>query len=244
MKITKFTITISFLLFTFSVSFSQTADEIIDKYVSAIGGLEKVNSIKTVKFTGKMSAMGMDIPFYLTIKRPDKILLEVTMQGMTMKQAYDGSTGWQIMPFGGSKDPEKMNEEQTSQMKEQAQFEGRLVNYKDKGSIVELLGKEDMEGTEVYKIKLTEKDSSVTINYLDANSYLLLKEIGKRKIKEKEITIETVLGDYRSEDGYLMFHSIETKSDVGEMGSQKVTVEKAEFNMDVQDDIFKMPESK
>jgi hypothetical protein len=244
MKSIKYLISISILFLTFSITYSQTADDIIDKYVAAIGGLDKISSIKTVKLTGKSMAMGMDIPFIMTIKKPDKILLEVTMQGMTMKQAYDGTTGWQIMPFGGNKDPEKMNEEETKQMKEQAQFEGKLVNYKDKGSTVELLGKEDMEGTEVYKLKLTEKDSTVTVNYLDANSYLLLKETGKRKIREKEISMETIFGDYKSEDGYLLFHSMETKTDVGQMGSQKITIEKAEFNIPVEDDIFKMPESK
>jgi len=129
-------------------------------------------------------------------------------------------------------------------MKEQAQFEGKLVNYKEKGSTVELLGKDDLEGTEIYKIRLTDKDSAISTYYIDAKSYLVLKQDDKRKVKEKEINMETTLGDYKAEDGYIMPHSIETKSDAGMMGSQKVTIDKVEFNVPVDDSIFTMPESK
>ena len=244
MKYIKFLTILFILIFSYTFAFAQTADDIINKYLTAVGGLDKINSIKTAKITGKSFGMGMDIPFYVTVLKPDKVLVEITMQGMTMKQAYDGTIGLQINPFMGSKDPEKMNDEQAKQMKEQAHFEGKLANYKEQGSTVELLGKEDMEGTEVYKIKLVEKDSAITNYYIDANSYLVLKEAMKRKIKEKEVNIETVMGDYKSEDGYIMPHSIETKSEDAMMGSQKITIEKVEFNVPVDDSIFTMPEGK
>lgn len=244
MKLTKI-FTFTFIFFSLiTISHSQTADEIIDKYIAAVGGIDKINSIQTVKITAKFAAMGMDIPIIETIKRPDKVKQEMTMQGQSMLRVYDGAIGWGTNPFRGDKDAEKMNEEETKGMKEQAQFESKIVNYKEKGSKVELLGKEDMEGTEVYKLKLTDKDGDITTYYIDANSYLLLKETGKRKIKEKEITSETVMGDYKSEDGYLMPHSYEIKSE-GEMSnSQKIILEKVEFNVPVDDTIFKMPESK
>jgi outer membrane lipoprotein-sorting protein len=234
----------SILCASISISYSQTADDIIDKYVAAVGGMDKINSIQTLRITAKFSAMGQDIPVVQTVKKPDKIKTEITIQGLTMLRVYDGNIGWGINPFQGSKDAEKMNPEETKEMKDQAHFEGKLVNYKDKGSTVELLGKEDLEGTEAYKIKLTDKDGDISTYYIDANSYLLLKETAKRKIKEKEINTETSFGDYKSEDGYIMPHSFEIKSDMGEMGSQKISIDKVEFNVPVDDSIFTMPESK
>jgi outer membrane lipoprotein-sorting protein len=170
--------------------------------------------------------------------------MEMTIQGMTMKQGYDGTTAWAINPFQGNKNAEKMPKEQEKYMKEQSEIEGQLVNYKEKGSTVELLGKEDMEGSEAYKIKLTDKDGDVTTYYLDASSYLVLKQESKKKIKEKEITSTVTMGDYKSVDGIMIPHSVEIKSNNEQMGTQNVTIEKVEMNVPVEDDIFKMPESK
>lgn len=233
------------LLFSFvQLIPAQTVDEIIDKYVNAIGGMDKLNSIKTAKITGKYVSGNFEIPFTETISIPDKILSEMTMQGLTMKQAYDGTTGWMINPFQGSKEPEKMTEEQTKSMKEQADIKGKLVGYKDKGCTAELEGKEDMEGSDVYKIKLTDKDGDITYYYVDASTYMMLKESSKRTVKEKEITSDIYYSDYKSIDGLLFPMAMQIKTSARGMGDQKVTLETVEFNVSVDDSIFKMPEVK
>ncbi|MFI5144338.1 MAG: outer membrane lipoprotein-sorting protein [Ignavibacteria bacterium] len=226
-------------IFSFTTAlFSQSADDIIDRYVQAIGGYDKVDAIKTVKIQAGYSRGGMDVQFNETIKRPDKILIEVTMQGMTQKRAYDGNSAWMLNPFRGSKDVEKLNKENTQGLMEQAHFEGPLINYKEKGSTVELLGKDDFEGTDVYKINLTDKDGTLHTFLIDADTYLLLKEITKRKIGEKEIKSETIYGDYRQEDGLMMPHSLQ----VGSPGRyQEQTIKKVEFNIQVDDGIFSTP---
>jgi len=235
------------LIFFFSIisfSASQTVDEVIDNYINAIGGMENLDSVKTLKITGKFLSGSFEIPFIQTISVPDKILTEMTMQGLTMKQACDGTTAWMINPFQGSKEPEKMTEEYTKYMKEQADFEGKLVNYKEKGYTAELLGKEDMEGSDVYKIKLTDKDGDITYYYIDASTNMLLKESSKRKIKEKEITSDVYYSDYKPVEGILIPMAMDIKSSAGQMGSQKVQVDSVEFNVSVDDSIFKMPEEK
>ncbi len=235
-----------FLIFFVLVQYSaaQTVDEVIDKYVTALGGMEKINSITTLKISGKFLNGSFEIPFVQTISRPDKTLLEMTIQGMTMKQAYDGTTAWMINPFQGAKEPEKMNEEQTKSMKEQAEFEGKLVNYKEKDYTAELMGKEDMEGSEVYKIKITDKDGDINYYYIDTGTNLLLKESTKRKIKEKEIAVDTYYGDYKPLEGLLIPVSMEIKTSSQGMDSQKITIEAIEFNLSVDEAIFKMPETK
>jgi outer membrane lipoprotein-sorting protein len=223
---------------------SQTADDIVNSYISAVGGMDKINSIRTVKLYEKVPRRGVYVSLIETIKRPDKVRTEVFMQGQSMVRAFDGSIAWGNNPFRGNKEGEKMNEEDTKSMREEAQFEGPLVNYREKGNSVESLGKDDFEGTDVYKLKLTNKDGDKIIYYVDTGLYLILKQVTKRKIKEKEISTETVYGDYRPEDGFIMPHSLETKPEGSRGDSQKITIEKVEFNIPVDDSIFKMPGSK
>ena len=245
MKNYKLSFILTFIIFLCPKLFSQTvsvsgvtADDVIDRYVQAIGGYDKVDAVKTVKIYTDADWGSRTVKYVETIKSPDKILFEITLQGMTQKRAYDGNTGWMLNPFRGSKDVEKLNKENTQSLMEQAHFEGPLVNYKEKGSTVELEGKDDFEGTDVYKINLTTKDGAVHTFYIDSNTYLLLRETVKRKIGEKEIKSETIYGDYRQEDGLMMPHSLE----VGSPGRyQEQTIYKVEFNIPVDDGIFSMP---
>ncbi len=241
MKYVKSFIAVLFLFALSSNVFSQSVDDVIDSHVKAMGGLDKINAVKTVKYTGTFSGMGADIPVTITIKRQDKIKMDMNFQGMSLIQAYDGTTGWSINPFNGKKDAEKMPAEEVKDMKENAEWEGQLINYKDKGYKVELIGKEDMEGSEAYKIKLTDKDGDVTYYFLDATSYLVIKQSAKRKFKEKEITQEEYPGNYQAVEGIMFPMSMEIKTS-GQDQSQKGTFTKVELNVDVDDAIFKMPE--
>jgi hypothetical protein len=235
------------LLFVFSISgmiFSQDADEIVNKYVNAIGGLDKIQAIKTIKLTGKVTAGGMDIPFSQICKRPQMVLMESTVQGMTMKQAYDGTQGWMINPFQGKKDPDLMSKDAEKTIKRNADFEGQLINYKDKGSKIELIGKEDLEGSQVYNIKLTDKNNDLTNFYIDADSYFLVKQNDKIKFDTKEISVESILSNYKQVNGVIFPYSIESKSPDNPMGNAKIVVDSIETNLTVDDSIFKMPATK
>src|SRR5688500_7691439 len=116
------------ILFSLSnVSRADDVDELINKNIQAHGGMEKLKAMKSVKMSGKMSmAGGLEAPFTFQKKRPDKIKIEFVLQGLTGIQAYDGSTAWTLMPFAGSKDPQKMPEEERKDIIEQADFDGPL----------------------------------------------------------------------------------------------------------------------
>jgi hypothetical protein len=189
-----------------------------------------------------MKMGSMEIPFTIYLKRPMKALLEVIFQGKTMNQAYDGTTAWTINPFAGSEDPEKMDAGGTKRMRIMADMDGALVNYKEKGSTVELIGKDDFEGTEVYNLKLIDKDGDQTNYYIDAESYLILKEASKTKIEEKEVNSVTLSSDYRDVNGVMMPFAIEVDSDANPMGTQNVIMNEIKPNVDIDDKIFVMPE--
>jgi outer membrane lipoprotein-sorting protein len=224
---------------------AQTADEIIDKHIKALGGIEKLKAIQSVKATGKVKAGPMEFPAVMLKSRPDNFRLDFTVQGMTGTQAYDGTTGWAVMPFMGKKDPEKMDEDMQKSMKDEADFDGPLVDYKAKGNKVELLGKEDVEGSPAYKLHLTTKSGTESNLYIDAETYLAIKSESKRKVQGQEVESETVIGDYKEVDGLLMPHSMESRRKGAPAGAtQAIVIEKYELNAKVDGAQFKMPEVK
>ena len=212
---------------------AQSAEEIVNKHIDAIGGKEKIKSIKAIKMTGKLNGQGMEIPFTQIMKFPAQ-KMEMTIQGMSMVQAYDGKTGWYIQPFQGDLSAHKMNEEQVKEMDDQKDAGGDLFEYAQKGNKIELLGKDDMDGTEVFKLKLTKKDGDVDTYYFDSQSYMIIKVTSKVKVQDKEMEQETEFSNYKTVDGYTFAHSI--NSGMGEM-----KIDKMEINPSVDDKIFALP---
>ena len=220
---------------------AQTVDEIIAKNVQARGGMDKIKSVQTIRSTGTMTmGPGMEAPGSLIQKRPDMARLEFTVQGLTAIQAYDGKDAWQIMPFMGKKDPEAMSADDKKDMEENADIDGPLVDYKSKGNKVELLGKDKLEGTDAYKLKVTLKNGDVITMYLDADSFLEIKEEVKRTVRGTEQEVESSLGDYKEVNG-LMFPFAMENGIKGSQQKEKLTLSKIELNVPVDDAIFKMP---
>jgi len=230
-------------LFTLTVSAqTPTVDEIVNKHVAAMGGAEKIKSVKSLRMTGKMviAGAGIEIPIIMEYKRPGTMRFEGTVQGMTVVQAYDGTTGWQIMPFQGRKDPEAMGEDDQKEAAQNADWEGPLVNYKEKGHKIELVGKEQVEGTDVYKLKVILKGGDTRHMYLDADSFLEIKGESKRTIRGTEREFESTAGDYKEVGGLVFAHSVEG-GPKGSAQKQKITIEKIEINPELDDARFKMP---
>ncbi len=237
----KLTLLTTFALLLAPMLLAQTVDEIIAKNVQARGGMDKIKSVKTIRSSGTMTmGPGMEAPGSLIQKRPDMARLEFTVQGLTAVQAYDGKDAWQIMPFMGKKDPEAMSADDKKDIEENADIDGPLVDYKSKGNTVELLGKDKLEGTDAYKLKVTLKNGDVITMYLDADSFLEIKEEMKRTMRGTEHEVESVMGDYKDVNGLMFPFAIEN----GVKGSQekeKLTLSKIELNVPVDDAIFKMP---
>ncbi len=218
---------------------SQTVDELIAKNIEAMGGYKKWKSIQSMKITGLIQTQGMEMPFVRYAKRPNLLRIEATMQGQTMIQAYDGKTPWWIFPFMGSTDPQKMPPDQAEDFIQQADFDGPMIDYQKKGHKIELAGKEEVEGTEAYKLKITLKNGQVLHVYLDPEYYLEIKQTTFRKSQGTEFEVETYFGDYKEVEGILLPHSIQIQA-----GIQKtsLSIEKVEFNVEMDDSLFTMPD--
>ena len=222
-----------------TVASGQTADELIQKNIAARGGIDKIRAAKSMRMTGKLHTDNIEIPATVWIKRPGLVRVEAVFQGMKVVQSYDGQIAWEINEPEGRAEPEKMSGDDEKDIIELSDIDGPLVDYKAKGSTVALVGKEDLEATPVYKLKVTEKNGDVKYIYLDSKSYLELKVSSKRKNDGREVTSDEYYGAYKSVGGMMMPHSIESRVD-GETENQ-VVIDKIDLNVDIDDSIFKMP---
>jgi outer membrane lipoprotein-sorting protein len=225
---------------------AESLEEILAKNVEVRGGEDAILAVQTTRSTGTMrmggSAAGaIEVPFTAEFKRPNKVRIEFTMQGMTAVQAYDGEVGWSIMPFLGKTEPEEMAEDQLKDIKDQSDFDGILVNYEEKGHTVELMGTEEVDGTPAYKLKVTKENGDVVNLYLDQEYYIEFKADTKREVQGAEVEVSTVFGDYKEVDGLLFAHSMEM-SFAGNPAGQVITIETMELDVEIDDDRFAMPE--
>src|SRR3989442_1603410 len=114
-------------------AWAQTADELVAKNIEAKGGLEKIKAIKTLRIKGRLNQGNFTAVVGQELKRPAMLRSTFILQGMTAIQAYDGQAGWQIAPFEGRKDPELLGEDDLRDLVEDADMDGPLVGYKEKG---------------------------------------------------------------------------------------------------------------
>jgi outer membrane lipoprotein-sorting protein len=218
---------------------AQTVDELIKKNIEARGGTQKIKSVKSLKLTGKIAQQGLEIPFTIQQKRPSSFRLDANFQGKSLIQAYDGETGWKVDPFQGSSEPEKMAGDELKDAQEQADLDGALVDYKEKGHTIELVGKEDMEGSPAYKLKLTLKTGDVRYIYLDSANHLELKVTSKRKTPGGEMEIDSYPGNYKPVNGLMVPFSVENK--IKGQTIFTLTIDKVETDVAIDDAQFKMP---
>jgi hypothetical protein len=221
---------------------APSLDELVAKNVEAKGGAGALKSLQSLKRTGKVIVNQGQVQFdYVeTKKRPWQVREDATLQGMTAVQAYDGKEGWQISPFTGRKEPEKMAADDVKPLLEDAEIDGPLVDWKEKGSAIEYLGREDVDGTSAYKIKVARKNGDMNFVYLDPDHFLEIRILTQRVQHGAQQETETDVGDYEKVAGVFIPMSVEAGRK-GDPNKQKIVFEKAEPNAPVDDAIFKFP---
>jgi outer membrane lipoprotein-sorting protein len=220
---------------------AQTADEILAKVTAARGGLDKLRAIHSERVSGKIAFGEVSGPFVVELKRPFKLHMQLTIQNQTMVRVYDGqSQGWANNPFAGKVNPEAMSEDELKNITEESDFDGPLVDYKSKGSQVELVGKDKVNDKDAWRVKLTTKNGDVRFYLFDADSFHLLKWEGQRKYEGKELPVQSFFSDYRDVGGMKFAFAIDSGSSATEI-AQKIRIEKIELNPELNDAEFTKP---
>lgn len=221
---------------------SLSVTELVAKNVEAKGGADALRAFQSLRSQGRLLVNGgqLQLAYSQLKKRPGEIRNEATLQGLTMVQAWDGAQGWQVSPFQGRKDPERLSADDAKALVEDAELDGPLVDWQAKGSRVEALGTEDVDGTPAYKLKVTRKNGDVMFVYLDPEHFLEIRTLSQRTERGAKVEIETDLGDYEKVGGVFVPFSIEA-GNRGSTERQKIVLEKAEANVPLDDAVFHFP---
>jgi len=223
---------------------AQTLDEIVAKHLAARGGAARIAAITSLRTTAKARAQGgREAIVVRELKRPDRIRLEFTVQGVTGVYAYDGERGWRVSPFDGELEPEPMSPERTRAAIEWSDIGGPLLDWKAKGHHLELVGRESAAGEhEAWKLKLRLKDGDVRYLYLDTQSLLQVRTEATRNLGGRPVEVETTFGDYREAGGVQFPHALEVGIK-GRPSRLRILVETIEVNPVLDEARFRMPDA-
>jgi hypothetical protein len=215
---------------------AQTADEIVSKYVAAIGGKDAISQVKSVSIGSSVSMMGGENPSTTTIVDGVGYKSETEINGTKIVQCFTDKGGWIVNPMAGDTSASAMPDDLYNTGKGQIFVGGPLYDYAAKGSKVELLGKEGS----AYKIKLTSKEGVESTYLIDSTSYFVTSLISKGKMQDQDVTITTRLSDYRkTELGYVVPYAIDV--DLGGQFQLTIAVKKVELNKTIDPAVFTMP---
>jgi len=221
---------------------AQTADEILAKYFENTGGIDKWEELKTLTMVGKLPTPQGDFPLKVYAKSPNKTKVVLNVQGQEIVQAaYDGETAWTLNPFAGGTEPVKLDDEQAKEIKDQ-NVEDDFIDYKSKGHVVTLQGKEEIDGVQCFTLKLeknknNDKDDVTKIYYFDTENYVpLMYKSYIQSGPQKGTEMQTFMSDYQEAGGLMMPFYIEQK--INGQTVSKIVVEKYLVNEDIDDSVF------
>lgn len=220
-------------------------EQLMANFIKA-SGLDKGEKIQTIKTTGKMSQSGMEFMITSFEKKPSFDRTEMDIQGTKIVMVSNGKSGWMINPTSGSFDPQDMapdmiaSTERENRKDPQNIWNNPLVNWKENGSKLELVGKEDINGTSVYNLKLTFKDEAVVNYYLDASKFIVLAIKDKSMIQGQMYEIESRFSDFREVDGII--NPFKFENYVNGALNISATIDRIEYNLPCDDIIFKKPD--
>jgi outer membrane lipoprotein-sorting protein len=214
---------------------AQTVDDIVAKNLAAKGGADKLKAVQTMRLTGTITARGMTAPFTISSKRPNLARQETEIQGVPMVRGFDGTTPW-MMTSGQVRE---ITGPEAQATRDQADFDSPLVDFRAKGNTVELVGPETVDGVKVYHLKVTTKAGQVQQYFLDAETGLERQTSVTISQNGAAATIVSTLSDYREVEGLKIPFSI--KQTVNGTPATELTIEKAEFNVPLDEALFRMP---
>jgi len=225
------------MLFTSAIS-AQSLNDVLKDHFEATGQkkLSKVNSMVTY---GKINQMGMEIPFTQYAMRPASFRVEGTFQGLSFIQTFNGTEGWTLNPFAGQTEPQPIPADQLKLLKLQADMDGILWNWEEKGSKVTLEGNEDVEGTSCYKIKVITADGDTYTYFIDSDSYMLIRTNSKVTMSGAEVESDTYYSNYMVVNEIAFPGNITNKYN-GATG-EVIIVEKVELDKELDKALFEKP---
>lgn len=215
---------------------AQSLDDIVKQYSAAIHS-DMLTSIKTIKITGKMSAMGMEMPMVMYMKNPNKIKVTYSLNGMDMISVFDGEKGYTMNPMTGSSKPVELTGEQLKQVQNNNAFRNELMIYY-KNNQVTNEGVEDVNGSPANKLKVTPETGNPIFMFLDKKTGLLVKTSTTVEQMGTSMNVDSYMADYTDTKGVIM--PKKTTAMANGMEAATITFDLIEVDVPMEDSMFKL----
>lgn len=213
---------------------AQTADEVINKHIEALGGKENLMKVNSMKSEAVMNVQGMDIPVTVYQVNNKASRQEFTAMNMTGYFIARQDSGWTYMPFMGQTAPEPMPADALNVAKDQLDMFD-LLDYAAKGTKVELLGKEDVDGTEAYKLKVVTKSGNEKTMFIDTKNHYTIRQINKVSVNGQMMDAVSDFSNYQKlPEGIVVPFTLQTAQSPSPM-----TFKKYEVNPVLPDSLFR-----
>ena len=238
-------ITFVFLLCFIVTGRAQTVENIIKHNIAARGGLQQIEKVHAIQMSGYATMNGMNAPFTIMMERPGKLRIELHMQNNAIVQAYDGNVGWARIPEDNGSIVRQMSPSEAQSLKDEADFDGPLIHYKQKGNKVVLLGNVTTNGIDSFKLLVTSPTGEKTTMLIDAHTYNITSEITHKKVagtnpvSSHMAKIETNYSDFKHVQNLVLPYSIETVVDGKRISALKIN--NIQLNPELPDSLFEMP---
>lgn len=216
---------------------AQTADELIGKHQAAMGGEAKLKALKTMTSEGNLAVQGMEFPFKVSVINNAGMRMEFEAMGTKNVQVATPTGGWFFLPVQQQTEPVDANPDDMKDIGSELDLEGEIIDAKAKGHTVELVGKETVDGKELFKLKLTRKNGSVAYYFLDPATYYIVRKESTSKVQGQDMEIVTTMSEWKkTDDGYVYASVIEQQP-----MQTKVVVSKMVMNPAIDASIFEKP---
>ena len=214
---------------------AETVEEIAGDIVFARGGQAKLASIQTERLTGQVIAGERQGSFVMELKRPNKIRMEIVLDGSKVVEASEGTSGWTVEPGGSS--PRKLNDSEAKQLAADMDIDGPFVDYQRKGTKIEMIDKEMLGPSLVWKLKLTRKSGDVEYYCIETTGHFVLAR--ERTLDQNSSNVQFYSDFRRVEDVLFPFDT--TSQSSGPQGTLEFKVEKLDVNAVIDDAEFTEP---
>lgn len=221
-------------LFAFSLANAQTTDEIINNYLAAKGGADKIRAVNNVVMNGNVNQGGQKIPITITVIQGKALKVAFSFNGLTGYQIMTDKEGWNFNPFAGQTKAEAMTADDVTKSQDQLDVQDDLLDYAKKGTTIDNLGKDDVEGTECYKLKLTLKSGKEKTYFINAGDNMLLKISEKITLNGQEMESASTYSNYQKAGDGVMFAFTQANSLQGQIDFDTILV-----NQTIDEKIFK-----
>lgn len=226
-------------LLSATAMYAQSADDIIAKYVDAIGGKDKLKAINSVYMENTLNIMGNEAPNTTTILNGKGYRNESEFNGAKIIQVITDKSGWMINPMAGANEPQALPDDQVKAGQSQI-FAVPLLDYASKGGKAELLGQEKVGSVNAYKIKVTDAGNVATTYYFDPSTYYLVQVVRSSEMMGQQVDVTATYSDYKKTDyGWAVPQNVEIN--MGGQFSMTLKLKSVEVNKAVDPKIFEMP---